>query len=67
MKERPADDVVDIAGQDARARAAGMTTRIFTREDLKRSISYHAAIRDKYARAARYPWLSVPPDTPEPE
>jgi hypothetical protein len=28
---------------------------------------YHEAMRDKYAHAARYPWLPVAPDPPEPE
>ena len=28
---------------------------------------YHAALRRKYERAARYPWLPVPPDPPEPK
>jgi hypothetical protein len=27
---------------------------------------YHDALRRKYERAARYPWLSVAPDPPEP-
>jgi hypothetical protein len=28
---------------------------------------YHRALKEKYDRAARYPWLSVEPDPPEPE
>jgi hypothetical protein len=28
---------------------------------------YHAAMKQKYADAARRPWLPVPPDPPEPE
>ena len=27
---------------------------------------YHAAVQAKYERAARYPWLPVEPDRPEP-
>jgi hypothetical protein len=27
---------------------------------------YHAALQAKYERAARYPWLPVDPDRPEP-
>jgi hypothetical protein len=27
---------------------------------------YHDALRMKYERVARYPWLPVPPDPPEP-
>jgi hypothetical protein len=28
--------------------------------------AYHARMRRKYERAARYPWLPVEPDPPEP-
>jgi hypothetical protein len=30
-------------------------------------VEYHAAMRRKYERAARQPWLPVEPDPPEPE
>ncbi len=30
------------------------------------AIAYHAAMARKYRRAARYPWLPVEPDPPEP-
>jgi cytochrome c-type biogenesis protein CcmH/NrfG len=30
-------------------------------------VRYHFKMAEKYARAARYPWLSVEPDPPEPE
>jgi hypothetical protein len=33
----------------------------------ERKIDYHANLRRKYERAARYPWLPVAPDPPEPE
>ncbi len=29
--------------------------------------SYHAALRQKYERAASYPWLTVEPDPPRPD
>jgi hypothetical protein len=29
--------------------------------------AYHSAMREKYERAARYPWLPVEPDPPEPK
>lgn len=29
--------------------------------------AYHKALRMKYERAARFPWLSVEPDSPTPE
>jgi hypothetical protein len=32
-----------------------------------RLIDYHAAMASKYRDAARYAWLSVPPDPPMPE
>ena len=33
----------------------------------KARAAHHAALRSKYERAARYPWLPVEPDPPEPE
>ena len=30
-------------------------------------LDYHRSMRVKYERAARRPWLPVPPDPPEPE
>ncbi len=36
-------------------------------EWLDRSIPYHEAMRWKWEEAARYPWLTVEPDPPEPE
>ena len=30
-------------------------------------VHYHSALTQKYERAARYPWLPVAPDPPEPE
>lgn len=33
----------------------------------QRRIAYHEAMSRKYDRAARRPWLPVPPDPPEPE
>jgi hypothetical protein len=34
---------------------------------LVRKISYHESLARRYERAARYPWLPVEPDPPEPE
>lgn len=34
---------------------------------LLRVIDYHSQLARKYERAARYPWLPVEPDPPEPE
>ena len=30
-------------------------------------VDYHGTVRRKYERAARYPWLAVAPDPPEPQ
>jgi hypothetical protein len=30
-------------------------------------VNYHASLGEKYAKAARYPWLPVAPDPPEPK
>ena len=32
----------------------------------RRKAAYYDRMAEKYERAARYPWLSVPPDPPEP-
>jgi hypothetical protein len=37
------------------------------RESLMRRIAYQAKLAEKYEHAARYPWLPVAPDPPEPE
>ena len=34
---------------------------------LSRRRDYHAAMKAKYERLARYPWLAVDPDPPEPD
>ena len=36
-------------------------------ETQTRRSEHHWAMREKYLRAARYPWLPVAPDPPEPE
>jgi hypothetical protein len=33
----------------------------------KKLADHHATLRRKYERAARYPWLNIEPDPPEPE
>lgn len=33
----------------------------------RKSAEYHAAMKAKYARLARHPWLPVEPDPPEPD
>lgn len=34
---------------------------------LAREAEYYSRLKAKYERAARYPWLPVKPDSPEPE
>ena len=38
-----------------------------SRERRLRVVAHYVALRDKYERAARCPWLPVEPDSPEPE
>jgi hypothetical protein len=33
----------------------------------REKMAWHETMEGKYERAARYPWLPVPPDPPEPE
>jgi len=35
-------------------------------EQCRKWLAYHAQLREKYARAARTPWITVPPAPPEP-
>jgi hypothetical protein len=39
----------------------------FASETNGEAARYHAQMRDKYEYAARYPWLPVAPDPPEPK
>src|SRR5262245_48388973 len=43
----------------------GLTFRV-AGSDSRRRQEYHAQLRRKYERAARHPWLPVPPDPPAP-
>jgi hypothetical protein len=51
----------------AEVRSRGFGVELFERASLNRREAYHAALTAKYERAARYPWLPVAPDPPEPE
>jgi hypothetical protein len=51
----------------ADARSRGWGVELLERASLKRLEAYHAAMTAKYERAARYPWLPVESDPPEPE
>lgn len=57
---RPRDSVV----ADLKEIAAKKTLE---RERYKRVREHCASLKEKYLRAARYPWLPVAPDPPEPE
>jgi len=39
----------------------------YQRRSTRAAMSYHEALKAKYERAARYPWLSVAPDPPAPK
>ena len=45
----------------------GREHRVIDRADLRALATYHAVMKRKYERAARYPWLPVAPDPPPPE
>lgn len=56
--------------EDHRAEVAKLASRMkpFARIDRDwLPIEWHESMRRKYERAARYPWLPVGPDPPEPE
>ncbi len=55
--------------KDANMRAMRAMSESTQRRAKKRETraAYHAALSAKYERAARYPWLPVAPDPPEPE
>src|SRR4051812_43881044 len=53
-----------IAGYATGLQRLGLEPR--ARPGPGRRTEYHAAMRRKYERAARYPWLPVPPDPPPP-
>ena len=48
----------------AAARWAGMQRQGAAR--MARYVAYYSALQRKYERAARHPWLPVPPDPPRP-
>jgi hypothetical protein len=45
--------------------SAEISERVAKHEGIR--ADYQAALKTKYERAARYPWLPVEPDPPEPE
>jgi hypothetical protein len=51
--ERAVENLWGILGPDA--------------DSASRKYVYHNGLSQKYKRAARYPWLPVPPDPPPPE
>jgi hypothetical protein len=58
------DCVSDYARAD-RMKAQGISTGNCDR--VTRIADYHLSLVEKYSQAARYPWLPVAPDPPEPE
>jgi hypothetical protein len=72
---QPPESSVDHRFQQAQERSYGFTAiRQQVLDDYNRRHSqghakqarYHARLERKYRRAARYPWLPVEPDPPEP-
>ena len=61
-----AQQVVKVAcskgGFISEKRGGGMATDVDERAD-----AWHRVLEPKYRYAARYPWLPVPPDPPEPQ
>jgi len=51
---------------DGSARPGTVRTSIAIRDQISRQIDYWRNLKSKYERAARYPWLPVDPDPPEP-
>jgi hypothetical protein len=49
------------------AKRAAMTPHVSKAAWYRDRTAWHAAMRTKYEHAARYPWLPVAPDPPEPE
>jgi hypothetical protein len=62
MARRSAAFQAEAASHAERAYYASLACRI----DHKR-VDYHESLASKYKRAARYPFLPVKPDPPEPE
>jgi hypothetical protein len=57
------DRAMDLAMKEAR-QIEDPLARV--RHEEKRRADYHAALRRKFERAARFPWLTVLPDPPPP-
>lgn len=45
----------------------GSYSSILGNENRDLHMFYYRSLKEKYERAARYPWISVAPDPPEPE
>ena len=60
--QRYADDA-----PERQAASQGFLVESLDRSTLEERRGRHASLKAKYERAARYPWLSVPPDPPEPK
>ena len=56
--------VAEWEGGGVRLSSMGREEAEATAERLRRSITYHEAMKRKWEQAADRPWLSVPPDPP---
>jgi hypothetical protein len=63
----PVRSAAEGVGQIASNTAAAAAIERSAEEKLRARARFHDALRLKYERAARYPWLAVGPDPPEPE
>jgi hypothetical protein len=65
-----ADEMARLCASQAdflRASDPSTARRLDTSADVyTRRVAYHAQLRERYERAAVYPWLSVEPDPPPP-
>jgi hypothetical protein len=65
LAEEQADaEMMSMSYADDARGEGGDSQRVARGEQMA---AYHRELRAKYERAARYPWLPVEPDPPEPE
>ena len=63
----PVRSAAETVGQIASNTEAAAANERSAEKKLRARAEFHDALRLKYERAARYPWLSVRPDPPDPE
>ncbi len=63
----PVQSAAELVAHIALNTEAAAASERLAEEKLRTYARFHDALRLKYERAARYPWLSVKPDPPAPE